>query len=89
MADNKVAFDMLAKKAGHPVDRNTGEKITDGIRGAFEKATGYGISLPRYIYTGATAFANLTAESTFLRSSRTKRIMEARHVRSRWFCVYW
>ena len=32
---------MLAKKAGHPVDRNTGEKITDAARGAFEKATGY------------------------------------------------
>ncbi|KAK1767431.1 hypothetical protein QBC33DRAFT_558911 [Phialemonium atrogriseum] len=34
------AFDMLAKKSGHNVNRNTGEKITDGARGLFEKATG-------------------------------------------------
>lgn len=34
------AFDMGAKKAGHPMDRNTSEKITDGAREAFEKATG-------------------------------------------------
>jgi hypothetical protein len=31
---------MLAKKTGHQVDRNTGEKVTDGARGLFEKATG-------------------------------------------------
>ncbi len=31
---------MLSKKAGHPVNRNTGEKITDAARGAFEKVTG-------------------------------------------------
>lgn len=35
-----VAFDMLAKKSGHSVDRNTSEKITDGARQAYEKATG-------------------------------------------------
>lgn len=34
------AFDMLAKKSGHPMDRNTSEKITDGARGVFEKVTG-------------------------------------------------
>jgi len=34
------AFNMITKKAGHPVDRNTGEKITDAARGAFEKITG-------------------------------------------------
>lgn len=31
---------MLAKKSGHSVDRNTSEKITDGAREAYEKATG-------------------------------------------------
>ncbi|KAL8369570.1 hypothetical protein RB595_000073 [Gaeumannomyces hyphopodioides] len=34
------AFDFAAKKAGHPVNRNTGEKITDAARNAYEKATG-------------------------------------------------
>ena len=34
------AFDFIAKKTGHPVNRNTSEKITDGVRGAFEKVTG-------------------------------------------------
>ncbi|EOO01293.1 hypothetical protein UCRPA7_3203 [Phaeoacremonium minimum UCRPA7] len=34
------AFNMGAKKSGHNVDKNTGEKITDGARGLFEKATG-------------------------------------------------
>jgi hypothetical protein len=34
------AFDFVAKKSGHSVDRNTSEKITDGARGLFEKATG-------------------------------------------------
>ncbi|KLU93006.1 hypothetical protein MAPG_11945 [Magnaporthiopsis poae ATCC 64411] len=36
------AFDMMAKKAGHPVERNTGEKITDAARSAFEKTTNFG-----------------------------------------------
>jgi len=34
------AFDFLSKKAGHQFDRNTSEKITDGARNVFEKATG-------------------------------------------------
>ena len=34
------AFDMMAKKSGHQVDRNAGEKITDAARGMYEKATG-------------------------------------------------
>ncbi|EJT82565.1 hypothetical protein GGTG_02538 [Gaeumannomyces tritici R3-111a-1] len=34
------AFDFASKKAGHPVDRNAGEKITDAARGVYEKATG-------------------------------------------------
>lgn len=34
------AFDALAKKSGHNVNQSTGEKITDGARGLFEKATG-------------------------------------------------
>ncbi|KAF3763403.1 hypothetical protein M406DRAFT_323154, partial [Cryphonectria parasitica EP155] len=34
------AFDFGAKKSGHTVDRNTSEKITDGAREMFEKATG-------------------------------------------------
>lgn len=35
------AFDFVAKKSGHSVNRDTSEKITDGIRGGFEKLTGY------------------------------------------------
>ncbi len=34
------AFGMLSKKTGHSVSRETGEKITDGARGVFEKVTG-------------------------------------------------
>ncbi|KAK4238786.1 hypothetical protein C8A03DRAFT_33183 [Achaetomium macrosporum] len=34
------AFDAAAKKSGHNVSSSTSEKITDGARGAFEKATG-------------------------------------------------
>ena len=34
------AFDFVAKKSGHKVDPKTGEKITDGARGLFEKFTG-------------------------------------------------
>ncbi|KAL8420771.1 hypothetical protein RB594_003540 [Gaeumannomyces avenae] len=34
------AFDFASKKAGHPVDRNAGEKITDAARNVYEKATG-------------------------------------------------
>ena len=32
---------MASKKAGYNVDSNTQEKITDGARGLYEKATGY------------------------------------------------
>lgn len=41
------AFDFLAKKTGHSVDRNTSEKITDGARAAYEKATGKKVD-PKY-----------------------------------------
>lgn len=34
------AFDAIAKKSGHNVNPSMGEKITDGARGIFEKATG-------------------------------------------------
>ena len=34
------AFSMAAKKSGHNVNPNTAEKITDGARNLFEKATG-------------------------------------------------
>ncbi|RKU43263.1 hypothetical protein DL546_005197 [Coniochaeta pulveracea] len=34
------AFDAVAKKSGHNVNASTSEKITDGARGLFEKATG-------------------------------------------------
>ncbi|KAK3306203.1 uncharacterized protein B0T15DRAFT_494314 [Chaetomium strumarium] len=37
------AFDAGAKKFGH-VNPDTAEKITDGARGAFEKATGKKVS---------------------------------------------
>jgi len=33
-------FDAAAKKSGHNVNPSTSEKITDGARGLFEKATG-------------------------------------------------
>jgi hypothetical protein len=38
-------FDSVAKKSGHNVGPSTGEKITDGARGLFEKATGLVIPL--------------------------------------------
>jgi hypothetical protein len=34
------AFDALSKKSGHNINPSTSEKITDGARGLFEKATG-------------------------------------------------
>ncbi|CEJ94835.1 hypothetical protein VHEMI10344 [[Torrubiella] hemipterigena] len=34
------AFDFVAKKSGHTIDRDTEEKITDQGRAMFEKATG-------------------------------------------------
>ena len=36
-----VGLDFIEKKTGHTMDRNTNEKITDGARGLYEKATGY------------------------------------------------
>ncbi|KAB5518172.1 hypothetical protein GE09DRAFT_1230588 [Coniochaeta sp. 2T2.1] len=41
------AFDALAKKSGHNVGPSTGEKITDGARGVFEKVTGKKVD-PKY-----------------------------------------
>ncbi|OIW26968.1 hypothetical protein CONLIGDRAFT_635183 [Coniochaeta ligniaria NRRL 30616] len=41
------AFDALAKKSGHNVNPSMGEKITDGARGIFEKATGKKVD-PKY-----------------------------------------
>jgi hypothetical protein len=35
-----LAFAMGAKKSGYNLDRNMQEKITDGAREAYEKATG-------------------------------------------------
>jgi len=34
------AFDFVSQKAGKPVNRSTGEKITDAGRKVFEKVTG-------------------------------------------------
>ncbi|KAK2628770.1 hypothetical protein QTJ16_001873 [Diplocarpon rosae] len=34
------AFDFLAKKSGHSMSAGTTEKITDGVRGFYEKQTG-------------------------------------------------
>ncbi|PQE24917.1 hypothetical protein CJF32_00007259 [Rutstroemia sp. NJR-2017a WRK4] len=34
------ALDMLEKKTGHSMGAGTNEKITDGLRGAYEKQTG-------------------------------------------------
>lgn len=36
-----LGLDALEKKAGVPENRNLNEKITDGARGLFEKATGF------------------------------------------------
>jgi len=33
-------LDFLEKKSGHSMGRDTNEKITDGARGLYEKATG-------------------------------------------------
>ncbi|KAJ5941473.1 hypothetical protein N7516_001641 [Penicillium verrucosum] len=38
------AFAAGAKKSGYNLDRNTQEKITDGAREAYEKATGKSVS---------------------------------------------
>ncbi|KAE8445562.1 hypothetical protein EG329_013326 [Mollisiaceae sp. DMI_Dod_QoI] len=34
-------LDFIEKKTGHTMGRNTNEKITDGARGLYEKATGF------------------------------------------------
>ncbi|KAL3426476.1 hypothetical protein PVAG01_03267 [Phlyctema vagabunda] len=41
------AFDFASKKSGHSMDANTSEKITDGARGLYEKATGNKVD-PKY-----------------------------------------
>ncbi|KFY27301.1 hypothetical protein V493_03581 [Pseudogymnoascus sp. VKM F-4281 (FW-2241)] len=41
------AFGMLSKKSGHNISSDQSEKITDGIRGAYEKATGSKVD-PKY-----------------------------------------
>jgi hypothetical protein len=38
-------LDFIEKKSGHTMGRDTNEKITDGARGLYEKATGY-VPLP-------------------------------------------
>jgi hypothetical protein len=35
------AFDFIAKKTGHTFSADQSEKITDGVRGLYEKQTGY------------------------------------------------
>jgi hypothetical protein len=36
-----AGLDFIEKKTGHTMGRDTNEKITDGARGLYEKATGY------------------------------------------------
>lgn len=36
-----AALDFLEQKSGHNLGAGTNEKITDGARGLYEKATGY------------------------------------------------
>jgi hypothetical protein len=36
----RTGLDFIEKKTGHTMGRDTNEKITDGARGLFEKATG-------------------------------------------------
>jgi len=40
-------LDFIEKKSGHTLGRDTNEKITDGARGLFEKATGKQVD-PKY-----------------------------------------
>jgi hypothetical protein len=37
----RKGLDFIEKKTGHTMGRDTNEKITDGVRGMYEKATGY------------------------------------------------
>jgi len=41
------AWQFASKKAGHDLDPNTDEKITDGIRSAYEKGSGKKLD-PKY-----------------------------------------
>ncbi|OBT83763.1 hypothetical protein VE02_07191 [Pseudogymnoascus sp. 03VT05] len=41
------AFAAISKKSGHTFSADQSEKITDGIRGAYEKATGNKVD-PKY-----------------------------------------
>ncbi|KFY55199.1 hypothetical protein V496_07054 [Pseudogymnoascus sp. VKM F-4515 (FW-2607)] len=41
------AFAAISKKSGHNISSDQGEKITDGLRGAYEKATGSKVD-PKY-----------------------------------------
>jgi hypothetical protein len=38
---HETALDFIEKKTGHTLGRDQNEKITDGARGLYEKATGY------------------------------------------------
>jgi len=40
-------LDFVEKKSGHTLGRDTNEKITDGARGMYEKATGKQVN-PKY-----------------------------------------
>lgn len=37
---NYIGLDFIEKKSGHQMGRDTNEKITDGARNLYEKATG-------------------------------------------------
>ena len=39
-------LDFIEKKTGHTMSRDTNEKITDGARGLYEKATGFAFPTP-------------------------------------------
>lgn len=39
-ADGLIAWDFASKKTGHDLAPGTDEKITDGLRGAYEKFSG-------------------------------------------------
>jgi hypothetical protein len=40
LTQERTGLDFIQKKTGHTLGRDTNEKITDGARGLFEKATG-------------------------------------------------
>jgi hypothetical protein len=45
----RAGLDFIEKKTGHTMGRDTNEKITDGARGLYEKATGYVSFFPIHI----------------------------------------